>query len=49
MWFTLGLWLGSIGLTLLIAWRIHRHQRDIDGYYDRNFRPPLVFQWRGWL
>ncbi|HZA41799.1 MAG TPA: hypothetical protein VFA00_14375 [Actinomycetota bacterium] len=49
MWFSLGIWLGSIGLVLLLGWKIHRHQRDIDGYYQREFRAPLAFQWHGWL
>jgi hypothetical protein len=49
MWYALTVWLGSIGLVLLIGWRIHRHQRDIDGYYPREYRAPLAFQWHGWL
>ena len=39
---------GAIALTLIGARWVHRFQRDIDGYLDREFRPPLVFQWPGW-
>lgn len=49
MWYALSIWLGSLGAALLLGWWIHRHQRDIDGYHDREFRAPLAFQWHGWL
>jgi hypothetical protein len=48
MWFGLIL-LGTILAVLVGAWRIHLFQRDIDDYYQRDYRAPLVFQWRGWL
>jgi hypothetical protein len=41
--------LGTILAVLVGSWRIHQFQRDIDDYYQRDYRAPLVFQWRGWL
>jgi hypothetical protein len=48
MWFALSVWLGSMGLALLLGWWVHHHQRDIDDYHTREFQAPLVFQWPGW-
>jgi hypothetical protein len=39
---------GGNDRTLVGAWWVHRHQRDFDAYQDREFQPPLVFQWPGW-
>jgi cyanate permease len=47
MWGVLILWLGSFAVVALIAWWIHRQQRDVDGYYTRDYREPPVFQWHG--
>jgi hypothetical protein len=49
MWYGLIVWLGGIALVGLLSWWIHRHQRDIDGYYVRDYRAPPVFQWQGWM
>ena len=47
MWFVLVVWVGSLAIAALVAWWVHRHQRDIDGYYTRDYREPFVFQWHG--
>ena len=39
---------GTIVLLLVGGWLVRRHQCDIDAYEEREFRPPLVFQWLGW-
>jgi hypothetical protein len=36
---------GVAALVVLIAWRIRRHQRDIDDYEEREYRDPPVFGW----
>lgn len=47
MWLSLLLLGGTIGLVLLLAWWVHRHQRDIDDELPREYRDPPPFQWQG--
>jgi hypothetical protein len=47
MWGTLILWVGSLVMVALIAWWVHRQQRDVDGYFTRDYHEPPVFQWHG--
>jgi hypothetical protein len=35
---------GSIVVAGALAWWIHRYQRDIDAYEEREYRVPLIFQ-----
>jgi len=30
--------------TGVFAWWVHRHQRDIDAYEEREYRVPLIVQ-----
>jgi hypothetical protein len=34
----------TLGVFGVFAWWVHRHQRDIDAYEEREYRVPLVFQ-----
>jgi hypothetical protein len=37
-------WIGGTALAILLAaWLIRRGQRDIEGYYEEEYRDPPVF------
>jgi hypothetical protein len=33
---------GSIGVVLLILWRVARYQRDIEDGFEGEYRPPVI-------
>lgn len=39
---------GSMVAILIVGWLVHRHQRDIDAYHEREYREPPVFTPPGW-
>jgi hypothetical protein len=40
--------LASIIAPLVVGWLVHRPQRDIDGFHERDYREPPVFSPPGW-
>jgi hypothetical protein len=34
---------GVIAAALTLGWWVHRHQRDIDAYHEREYREPPIF------
>jgi hypothetical protein len=34
---------GTLSAALALGWWVHRHQRDIDGYEEREYREPPIF------
>jgi hypothetical protein len=47
VWLSLALLSGSVLVVVLIGRRVRRHQRDIDGELEREYRDPPPFQWNG--
>jgi hypothetical protein len=43
VWSTLLLVAGSIIVVLLIAWRLRRYLRHVDGALEREYRDPPLF------
>lgn len=35
---------GAVVAASALAWWVHRFQRDIDAYQEREYREPLIFQ-----
>jgi hypothetical protein len=36
---------GASAATLTLGWLTRRYDRNIDGYQEREYQPPLVFAW----